>query len=231
MGINAENSSKYWHISMKTQSFLTKKGHFERPFLWICYCGYGRGLIFIEGHEEAAAVAEALLYNLKQKSHFQLFLLLWSESNRQTFLLLASKAFLCRLACFLRGLRLSRNSQSEALIRRKGIVCPKKCPAFSGIVKHQQILDLVITLWAQFGTTYYVLHLQVYSIYRRDVYNFYIFAFISKSFLHFLDRRIRGAFYGTTRYFFYPICHKNFSHIYQINDILHCIMYTLTFLN
>ena len=70
--------------------------------------------------------------------------MLWkSESNRQTFLLLASKAFLCRLACFLRGLRLSRNSQSEALIRRKGIVCPKKCPAFSGIVKHQQILDLV----------------------------------------------------------------------------------------
>ena len=120
---------------------------------------------------------------------------------------------------------------SQRPLYEERVVCPKKCPAFSGIVKHQQILDLVLTLWAQFGTTYYVLHLQVYSIYRRDVYNFYIFAFISKSFLHFLDRRIRGAFYGTTRYFFYPICHKNFSHIYQINDILYCIMYTLTFLN
>ena len=229
MGINAENSSKYWHISMKTQSFLTKKGHFERPFLWICNCGYGRGLIFIEGHEEAAAVAEALLYNLKQKSHFQLFLLLWSESNRQTFLLLASKAFLCRLACFLRGLRLSRNSQSEALRRRKSSM-PQKMSGFFWDCETSTDFRFS-TLWAQFGTTYYVLHLQVYSIYRRDVYNFYIFAFISKSFLHFLDRRIRGAFYGTTRYFFYPICHKNFSHIYQINDILHCIMYTLTFLN
>ena len=141
-------------------------------------------------------------YNLKQKSHFQLFLLLWSESNRQTFLLLASKAFLCRLACFLRGLRLSRNSQSEALIWRKSSM-PQKMSGFFWDCETSTDFRFS-TLWAQFGTTYYVLHLQVYSIYRRDVYNFYIFAFISKSFLHFLDRRIRGAFYGTTRYFFLP---------------------------
>ena len=58
---------------MKTHSSLTKKGQFEWPFLWICYnCGRrtrGGGLIFIKGHEEAAAA----LFNLKQKSHFQLF--------------------------------------------------------------------------------------------------------------------------------------------------------------